>query len=1035
MTKRVWLCCGLVALAIGLLENIPARAQAVSVPNPSFEQGTDTPSDWTLSGGNGEWITGAAEGQRAIAVTGSGQSGDSNYWRSQNLPLAPFGIYQLRFQARRISGSGGCPISGPVFCNQDLFDLTDSWKPYTSVFLTPGDPNPEDLWLRFGQWEVNGTVAFDAIELTPAQAVYRTVNGITLGEGERLDGSAYTFEAPLKDRSANQSRPLAALNCGFNTGRFVFGAGSEVTYRHTIDHQQQTSANVSVVVGNHAAGELAVEVSTDGTAWRELGVLGGLGSGDFAVPADALPSGSVYIRLRCQTGPNTEFAALQVHGYTYCATLESAPGDFQGATAFVAASETDPRCDVVFEGLGEGVPGGENVLSSRILNKSRETLDVRPELTLSLASGESWKAVGDPATVPAWDGSTAADGSPDYPSTPFALNYEMRGTGTVRAALTLGDTLRYRAETEFNVSPLFDSSFGETLPVSSEKVGVWWAASGWKISRPRPVPEKQGGAIRIQAARNEAEAAQLVVRPAELLRGFLAASAALTGPGGAVIPAENVDVLRVRYVPVTRPTDVVGVAAPWPDPLPPFSGPIDVPANQNQPVWVRIRVPRDTPPGTYTGVVHLTAEGFRADAPLELTVFDFDLPKRMTCTTAFGFSPERAFRYHNVTEAEQQREVLDKYLEALGAHHISPYNPAPLDPFGVTWTNTGGAAPAPQFDWTAWDAAMTRAFNEYGFNSFSIPIVGMGGGTFHSRTEPSLLGHAENTPEYQAAFKAYCQGVETHLREKGWLDYAFVYWFDEPDPKDYEFVMNGFRKLKDNAPGIHRMLTEQVEPALVGGPDIWCPLTPSFDPEAAQERRAAGDHFWWYICTGPKAPYVTLFIDHPGTELRVWLWQTWQRRIDGILIWETNYWTSETAYPDPAHPQNPYADPMGWTVGYGTPAGARLPWGNGDGRFIYPPEAAAGGRPAQPVLDPPVDSVRLEMLRDGLEDYEYMVLLERLIEKHRNVLSEADYKRHAALLEVPESISTDLTHFTTDPAPIEAHRGAVARAIEELSRR
>ncbi len=136
------------------------------------------------------------------------------------------------------------------------------------------------------------------------------------------------------------------------------------------------------------------------------------------------------------------------------------------------------------------------------------------------------------------------------------------------------------------------------------------------------------------------------------------------------------------------------------------------------------------------------------------------------------------------------------------------------------------------------------------------------------------------------------------MRDKGWLDEAFVYWFDEPDPKDYEFVSNGFAKLKQWAPDIHRMLTEQVEPALIGGPNIWCPLTASYDPETAEQRRAAGDEFWWYVCTGPKAPYCTLFIDHPGTEMRVWLWQTWQRQIAGILVWETNYWTSSAAYPD-----------------------------------------------------------------------------------------------------------------------------------------
>jgi len=336
------------------------------------------------------------------------------------------------------------------------------------------------------------------------------------------------------------------------------------------------------------------------------------------------------------------------------------------------------------------------------------------------------------------------------------------------------------------------------------------------------------------------------------------------------------------------------------------------------------------------------------------------------------------------------------------------------------------------FDFSAWDRAMEHAIDRLHFSSFRLGIPGMGGGTFHARTEPQLLGFGEETPHYQALFRDYCTQIERHLRAKGWLDEAFVYWFDEPDPKDYAFVMNGFAKLKTNAPDIRRMLTEQVEPALIGGPNIWCPISNDYDHEAAEQRRAHGEQFWWYVCTGPKAPYCTLFIDHPGTELRVWLWQTWQRKIVGTLVWETNYWTSSAAYPD--QPQNPYEDPMGWTSGYSTPAGAKRPWGNGDGRFIYPPLAAADANPSGPVLEGPVDSIRWEMLRDGIEDYEYLAMLRRLIEAKRSKLSASQRASYAALLEVPAEITKNMTTFTTDPAPIEEHRNRIARAIAELGR-
>ncbi len=698
----------------------------------------------------------------------------------------------------------------------------------------------------------------------------------------------------------------------------------------------------------------------------------------------------------------------------------------------------------------------------------------------------------------------------------------------------------------------------------------------------------------IRAARNEAEAAQLVVRPAAALTNFVVEPTDLTAPGGKVIGAGNIEVLEVRCVNVTHPTDKSAVAGYWPDPLPPITGPMNVAASRSRAFWIRVRVPRNAAAGTYEGKIRLKANGYAASVPLKVEVYDFTLPDRMTCITAFGFSLGNVFRYQNISDARQKREILEKYWANFSAHHISPYNPAPLDAIGVTWpdvkpprpkwrggqpvanekhggqrsllifddrddqnvdatyeplvtipkgglrlrfwyrtavpgqvflvtlnhhdaadqwisggnndiglegngqwqqfdrtirefpkgaksvqlrlraaswTETGehtglvwfdevslsdaatGAElieggnferptlPAVErdrlrvkFDFSAWDRAMTRAIDRYHFNSFRLGIPGMGGGTFHARREPELLGFAEDTPHYRALFADYCGQLQKHLRERGWLDEAYVYWFDEPAPKDYAFVMNGFAKLKAAAPDINRMLTEQVEPALVGGPNIWCPVSHHYQHEPAEQRRRHGETFWWYVCTGPKAPYCTLFIDHPGTEMRLWLWQTWQRNINGILVWQSNYWTSPTAFPDPAHPQNPYEDPMGWRTGYSTPKGEKRPWGNGDGRFIYPPLAAADGRPGEPVLEGPVDSIRWEMLRDGIEDYEYMAMLQRLLKTKAAGLSNTERKKYERLLEVPADVTKDMTMFTKDPAPLEAHRNRVARAVEALTR-
>jgi hypothetical protein len=224
------------------------------------------------------------------------------------------------------------------------------------------------------------------------------------------------------------------------------------------------------------------------------------------------------------------------------------------------------------------------------------------------------------------------------------------------------------------------------------------------------------------------------------------------------------------------------------------------------------------------------------------------------------------------------------------------------------------------------------------------------------------------------------------------------------------------------------MLTEQFEPPLFGSVDLWCPVTFNYDRTGAWARQKAGEEVWWYVCTGPREPYCTLFIDHPAIELRMWLWQTWQRRVQGILIWETTWWTSPQQFPDD-RVQNPWDDPMAYV------ADVSGTWGNGDGRFLYPPNRDPNGNRETPFLSGPVDSIRWEMLGDGIEDWEYFRLLESAVTR-----AEAAGPREALvssarkLLTVPDGITSDLTRFTTDPQKLLRHRALMAEAIEALGK-
>ncbi|MEN6304641.1 MAG: DUF4091 domain-containing protein, partial [Armatimonadia bacterium] len=202
---------------------------------------------------------------------------------------------------------------------------------------------------------------------------------------------------------------------------------------------------------------------------------------------------------------------------------------------------------------------------------------------------------------------------------------------------------------------------------------------------------------------------------------------------------------------------------------------------------------------------------------------------------------------------------------------------------------------------------------------------------------------------------------------------------------------------------------------LLGFVDTWCPVSFNYDRKVCQERQALGEKVWWYVCCGPKAPYAGLFIDHGATDLRVWMWQTWQNKVEGCLIWESTWWDSAAA---PHRPQNPWTDPMGWTPEGGC-------WGNGDGRFIYPANRDYPND-KKAYIEGPVDSIRWEMLREGLEDWEYFYLLNECVKKG---LMKAEAAK--ALLEVPVEVSDDMTHFAREPQPLYAHRAKLAAALEK----
>jgi hypothetical protein len=76
-----------------------------------------------------------------------------------------------------------------------------------------------------------------------------------------------------------------------------------------------------------------------------------------------------------------------------------------------------------------------------------------------------------------------------------------------------------------------------------------------------------------------------------------------------------------------------------------------------------------------------------------------------------------------------------------------------------------------------------------------------------------------------------------------------------------------------------------------------------------------------------------------------------------------------------------------------------------------------------------VSSIRWEMLREGLEDWEYLYLLNQCVARKLPGAAQV-----AKLLQVPPAIAVedDLTKFAREPKPIYARRAAIAAALEKL---
>lgn len=580
-----------------------------------------------------------------------------------------------------------------------------------------------------------------------------------------------------------------------------------------------------------------------------------------------------------------------------------------------------------------------------------------------------------------------------------------------------------------------EGEFGHLLREYPEG-SIWWAEGSYKVFRETDVPMNRGDTIKLSAARNEYEPFQLVLRPTQEVPelNFVDASD-FTSESGNVISAKNVEVNLVEYVKIEKPTDRLGHAGMYPDPLPPLpflggaaggdsklaeSGGGDVSAErsfranlilkpgENHPLWFTVYVPPETPAGLYRGEIILTIGGWELKAlPVLLEVYDFTLPKETHTETAYGVQVNAD--YHGLTGREDTERVHDLYMENCAKHRISPYDPMRFHRIQCRIDLKAGRPDERiQLDFSAFDKAAHKYLDEFCFTTFNFASIVSG-------FDISPRWSTEDEKKLKAeVIRRVCD----HLAEKGWLEKAYDYWIDEPSPDRYQNVLEGMMFLKESDPRLRRLLTfchdQAPVPVFYGGVNLWVPVLSLFHPERAKERQALGESVWWYVCCGPHAPYPNNFIDHPAINHRIRFWMIEKYGTNGSLYWSVTYWA-----------QNPWQTAMSYSPDGGT-------WGNGDGRLLYPPTKE---KPDKPMVCGPINSIRFEMLREGLEDREYLCVLSEELERVKKKADGHDAQAVAEgekAMRAVDRLVRSLTDYETDPQKLYAARAAIARAVETL---
>ncbi len=407
-----------------------------------------------------------------------------------------------------------------------------------------------------------------------------------------------------------------------------------------------------------------------------------------------------------------------------------------------------------------------------------------------------------------------------------------------------------------------------------------------------------------------------------------------------------------------------------------------LPPGEQRGVWLSIRVPHDTPAGSYAGDVRVLRQGCEVERlSLRVEVQNRLLPPASEWRYHLDFwqNPYAIARWHQVAPwSKQHFEVMRPYMERLaraGQKVITatlidrPWNGQTYDAFGsmVEWRRRADGQWEYDFDvFDRWVEFMLSCGVSQQISCFSMIPWRL---SFRYYDEASRgYQHWEAAPGealYEERWGHFLSAFAQHLKAKGWLERTTI----SMDERSLEHMQAAIALIHRYAPGLGISMAGYYHPEIEADLVDYCidQMSPQqYTSEVLQRRKSEGKISTYYTCC--SAQYPNTFTFSPPAEAAFISWYALRRGLDGYLRWAYNSW-----------PEDPVRDSR-FTA-----------WSSGDTYIVYPE--------AYP-------SVRWAMLTEGIQQWEKYHILRR----------EAEAKGDTARLEALEALLDliDISKIETD---------------------